>query len=222
MHGASHVNRVFFLVLVLLLVVLGCRPVSPAQLVGVGVDSHPLLDHLFDLDGVHVAVQIEPNKIPSRRTVFVKSAFVLFVWSVSSPTVSWGRGPIVRVGWVLFPLSGFFVGLLVDSPAPPFLIVRVVAPVARPPSWSRLHRHRRAVRTVLRLVPRPRLASRRPVGGRRSWVPLRPCAGLRGSFPCATSAARRSHLRSLLASLQFFRFFDHPDVGPVGWALFIL
>ena len=56
LHGAFHVDRVFFLVLVLLLVVLGYRPVGPAQLIGVGVDSHPLLDHLFDLDGVHVAI----------------------------------------------------------------------------------------------------------------------------------------------------------------------
>ena len=46
LHGASHVDRAFFLSLVHFLVVVGSRLEGPAQLVGVGVDSLPLLDHV--------------------------------------------------------------------------------------------------------------------------------------------------------------------------------
>ena len=204
LHGASHVDRAFFLSLVHFLVVVGSRLEGPAQLVGVGVDSLPLLDHLFDLSGVHVAMQIEPNVFPVEKNDLGENTFLVVARSVSSPTVSRGGGFRVPMQKVLVPLSGFFVGLVVGSPVPSFVRVSVVVPVARPPSWSRVHRHRRAVHIVLHLVPRPRLASCRPVSGHRSYLPLRPCAGLRCSLPCAASATPRSRLRSLLAFLLVF------------------
>ena len=60
-HGASHVDRAFFLSLVHFLVVMGSRLGGPAQLVRVGVDSLSLLDHLLDLIDARVGVQVEPN-----------------------------------------------------------------------------------------------------------------------------------------------------------------
>ncbi len=61
LHGAFHVDRVLCLVLVLLRVELGLRPMGPAQLVGVGVDTNPLVDHVCDLIDVRGAIQIEPK-----------------------------------------------------------------------------------------------------------------------------------------------------------------
>ena len=168
LHGASHVDRAFFLSLVHFLVVMTSRLGGPAQLVGVGVNSLSLLDHLFDLSGVHVDVQIEPYVFPVEKNDLSKNTFVFLARRVSNPTLGTGSWFGVLVQGILVPMSGILVSLVVGSPVPSFVRVSVVVTVFRPPSWSSVHRHRCAVRIVLHLVLRPRLASCRPVGGPRS------------------------------------------------------
>ena len=73
LHGASHVDSAFFLSLVYLLVAARFLLEGPAQLVGVGVNSLSLLEHLFDLPCVRVDVQIEPNVFPVEKNDFSKN-----------------------------------------------------------------------------------------------------------------------------------------------------
>ncbi len=168
LHGTSHVDRDLFLSLVYFLVAASSLLEDPAQLVRVGGDSKSLLDHSFDLSCVHVDVQIEPYVFPVEKNDLSKNTFLFLARRITNPTLGTGSWFGVLVQRILVPTSGILVSLVVGSPVPSFVRVRVVVTALRHPSWSSVHRHRCAVRIVLHLILRPRLASCRPVGGLRS------------------------------------------------------